>query len=105
MMIILTIVLIVSVGFMAARTWSRKRGRVVWNAEPGRSADTALEVVRFDEMDRVVRGEHCECGGDLTVVSEGSQNVDGQQVRVIRADCRECGQDLYFFFRIRTVLH
>ena len=105
MMTILTIVLIVAVVVMTTRIWTRRRRRGAWAEQPGRSAHNVLEVVRFDEMDETVRAERCHCGGRLSVVSEGSQTVDGQQLRVIRADCRDCDQDLYFFFKIRKVLH
>ncbi len=90
-------------------TWRRKRSarqsKDSWSEEPGRSPSTAIIVDRFDEMDRLVRMTRCHCGGRTSVVSEGSKTFDGQRIKVIRADCDECEDELYFFFRTERTLH
>ena len=105
MFTILTIVLLLSLTVMAGRTWVRRRQTTRLDDQPGRSAHTALDVTRFDEMDAVIRGETCHCGGRIHVISEGSQTIDGQHLRVIRADCQDCEHEHYFFFKLRKVLH
>ena len=77
----------------------------LWRQAPGRNHHEPIEIERFDEMDYFVRRQKCFCNGSLEVVSEGSKTIDGQNLRVIRADCGECEEELYFFFKMNQLLH
>jgi len=99
------IVLLVVITTLWMRKRARNRTQSIIEDGVGRNAVRPLVVSRFDEMDTFLRAQRCHCGGRTDVVSEGSKYVDGVQLRVVRADCDDCSEELYFFFRLNHVLH
>jgi hypothetical protein len=99
------VVILVVIAMTWMRKQSRQKAKRLSEKGPGRSASHPLRVDRFDDMDALVRLERCHCGGRADVVSEGSKCVDGTQLRVVRADCDDCGEELYFFFKLDHLLH
>ena len=83
----------------------RKDVRSLWSQYPGRNPNTPINIERFNEMDSFVRRQRCFCGGVPQVVSEGSKTMGNDNLRVIRADCPECEEELYFFFKMKQMLH
>lgn len=84
--------------------WTVRRARAsaerrALAAQPARSADTALRVERFDEIDRAVRKARCRCGGGLNVLSEGSRELEGEHLRVVHCECLRCEEEQDLFFR------
>lgn len=62
-------------------------------------------MTEIDEVEEVIGGSHCHCGGRLEPLRSGDEmGVDGT-VRVARARCRACGAEHDLFFDLREVRH
>ena len=90
---------------LGARRKKKTNTKAIWAQFPGRNAKDPIDIQRFDAIDEFVRRQRCFCGGIPDVVSEGSKMIGNENLRVVRADCGECEEELYFFFRLEEMLH
>ena len=99
----------IAIALVLVTFWARRKkstsAKAIWSQFPGRNPNDPIAVQRFDAIDEFVRHQRCVCGGIPDVVSEASKMIGNENLRVVRADCGECEEELYFFFRIDEMLH
>ncbi len=88
---------------LLGRRLARKLRRETWEARPGRSPERPLRVTDFDEVDEVIGGTRCWCGGRLK--TEGAELESDGTVRVARSICSECQTEHDLYFDLREVRH
>jgi len=79
------------------------RRRAVERAQPGRSADRAIPIRDYGEMDIAVQLQACPCGGRYLVRGEGPGSAP--QLRVAHLECRRCEREASMYFDVSEVLH
>ena len=84
---------------------SHKLRRKTWSDRPGRSPGRPMRVTDFDEVDAVIGGTRCWCGGVLEPISTGSQMDTEGSTRIARSRCRGCGTEHELYFDLREVRH
>ena len=98
-----------AIGLVLITFWQKRKkatnAKAVWSQFPGRNPNEPIDIERFDAIDVFVRKQRCFCGGIPDVVSEGSKTIGRENLRVVRADCGECEEELYFFFKVGEMLH
>ncbi len=92
-------------GFLLGRRFARKAREKAWEDAPGRSPENPVHVTRFDEIDQVLHGVRCHCGGTLVPLSEGSVVGPDGTLRVAHAECLRCEADLHLYFDVTEVRH
>jgi len=102
--ILLTVVLLAAMVTLGWRRWQRSRLRRAAARRPGSSADTAIPIRSYTEMDQHIARRWCACGGYLERRGEGSSNAGGRQLRIARFNCQECGDDQAVYFDTTEVL-
>jgi hypothetical protein len=89
--------------------WRRRRRRSTlrWAASrrAGASAEHAIAVRRFSEIDEHLADRWCHCGGYLERAGEGSREVGGRRFRIARLRCQECEEAAEVFFDTTDVVH
>lgn len=90
---------------MARQRWRRARLRRLASELPGASAELAIPIASFDEIDDHVRRRRCTCGGYLARRGEGSREVTGRRLRVVRLECLDCERSVEVFFDTAGVAH
>lgn len=83
------------VGWRRLLAWRRTATR------PGRSADTAIAVSDYGEIDLMVLRERCQCGGRFGVRGEGSRGP----LRLVHLECHRCGRERVVYFDTSAVRH
>lgn len=71
---------------------------------PGGSPESALPAPRFDDIDAVVRAQHCPCGGRLRLTGEGPLERGPQRLRFVRLACIRCERERQLFFDVTAAL-
>jgi hypothetical protein len=71
----------------------------------GSSAERAIPVRSFGEIDDHLAGRWCRCGGYLERLGEGTREQGGTRLRVARLRCQECERVDEVFFDTTEVLH
>lgn len=79
------------------------RRRAVDRAQPGRSADRAIAIRDYGEIDIAVRLQRCACGGPYALRGEGPDASGG--VRVAHLECQRCEREAWVYFDVSQVLH
>jgi hypothetical protein len=102
--LLLTVVLVAAVVSLYYRRWTRRRLRRAARQRLGSSAETAIAIRTFTEMDEHLARRWCGCGGYLERRGEGSCTVAGRQLRVARFNCQECGDDDAVYFDTTDIL-
>jgi len=72
---------------------------------PGATIHLPVAVSRFDEIDDVLRGRRCWCGGSCAVAGETSRAVGQRRFRVARLVCTECERDELLYFDVTAAFH
>ncbi len=93
---------------LAASAWRlqrRVRRTRRLRALPGGSAETALPVDSFDDIDEHVRHRDCLCGGALYGVGERSERSEATLLRVVHVECRRCEDRSWVYFDVSRVYH
>ncbi len=102
---ILSIALLIAV---AAYAWKKLRAvkldRAI-AALPGGSAESAVEVQTFSEIDEHMARRHCPCGGGLELKGERSERREPRVLRIVRAECRLCERRRLVFFDVSRLYH
>ena len=77
-----------------------QRGRLLRAAaqRPGVSAERAIAIRSYDEIDEHLARRWCLCGGYLERSGEGTRVSDGRRFRVARLRCQECDRVDEVFF-------
>ncbi len=92
----------ISIGY---RRWRRVRLRRASRRRLGASADLAIQVRSYTEIDRHLAGRWCHCGGQLERVGEGTREQADRRYRVVALRCQECEDRHQVFFDVTDVLH
>lgn len=96
------LVAIAVVGARRVRSWRQSRADAT---RPGSSAEHAIYVRSFTEMDDHLSGMWCRCGGYLERRGEGSRDEGGRRFRVARLACQECERSREVFFDTTDLIH
>lgn len=97
--------IVAAVVAMATRRARRAALRRAAATQPGASADLAIHVRSYTEMDDHLARRWCHCGGFLERTGEGSRDASGRRLRVARLACQECERITEVFFDTTDVLH
>jgi hypothetical protein len=103
--VLIGLAVLVAVAAVAAR---RVRGWRLDRADAeraGASAERAVYIRSFTEMDDHLSGMWCRCGGYLERVGEGSREESGRRFRVARLVCQECERPREVFFETTDLVH
>ena len=79
------------------------RRRAVERAQPGRSAEGAIAIRDYGEIDIAVRLQRCPCGGGYELRGEGPDARPS--IRVAHLECRRCEREAWVYFDVSGVLH
>jgi hypothetical protein len=102
--LLLALAVIAAVGAVAVRRLRRARLERQARDLPGGSADNAIYVRSFAEMDDHLRRRWCACGGMLESLGEGTREQSGRRFRVARLRCQECETECEVFFDTTDLL-
>jgi hypothetical protein len=72
---------------------------------PGATIHMPVTVSSFDEIDAVVQGRTCWCGGFLAVAGETSRAAGERRFRIARLVCNQCERDELMYFDVTAVFH
>jgi hypothetical protein len=103
--LLFALVVLAAAATWVARRWrarARKRARRVG---PGSSADRAIPVRSFDEIDSAVAARRCACGRRLRTTGEGARQIGAQRLRLTRLACDECEEETVVFFDVTELVH
>jgi hypothetical protein len=103
--LLLVAALVAAVTAVLLRRRRRRRLREAARTRPGASAELAIHIRSFAEMDEHLVQRWCHCGGYLERRGEGSRDVDGRRFRVARLECQECESVDEVFFDTTDLLH
>lgn len=93
---------LVSVGLRRLR---RTRLRRAARTRAGSSAETAIVVRSFTDMDDQLAARWCACGGYLERLGEGSRAIGERRYRIARLRCQECEELDEVFFDTTDLIH
>jgi hypothetical protein len=80
------------------------RARRAMRQGPGSSADDAIAIRSFEDMDAHLRRRRCTCGSFLTLAGEGTRVADGRRLRVARLACDDCDESIEIYFDTSALL-
>jgi len=103
--LLLAVTVVVAVVATGLRRFRRARLARAARARPGASAELAVHVRSYSEIDDRVARRWCVCGGYVERTGEGSRVVGGRRLRVVRLVCQECERVDEVFFDTTDVLH
>ena len=98
--LVLTVALLAAVVAVGTKRWQRTRAA---RRRPGATIHLPVAVSSFDEIDAVVVGRRCVCGGWLALSGETSRAVGERRYRVVRLVCGECGREELVYFDVTAV--
>jgi hypothetical protein len=90
---------------LGARRWRRARLRRASRRRAGATAERAIGVRSYAEMEQHLLGRWCHCGGYLERAGEGSRELGPRRYRVANLRCQECEDIHQVFFDVTDVLH
>ena len=99
---LLGLAVLAAVVAVGVRRWQRVR---VARRRPGATIHRPVAVRRFDEIDAVLQGRTCWCGGSFVLSGETSRAVGNRRFRVARLVCNECERDELMYFDVTAVFH
>jgi len=85
-----------------AMIWRYRTTRGETMARPGASADTAIPIRNYAEIDSLIDAGRCACGGRFATLGEGPV-ASGAPIRFSRLECRECGRETTIYFHLGGV--
>ena len=103
--LLLGVAVLTAVVGVGLRRLRRARLRHAARGRPGASAENAIFIRSYTEMDSHLAGRWCHCGGFLERQGEGTREVGGRRYRVARLGCQECEAVEEVFFDTTDVLH
>jgi len=96
--------IVAAVVALGLRRLRKSRQRRDLHRGPGTSADEAIVIRSFEEMDVLLRRRRCACGSFLSLAGEGSRASAGRQLRVARLSCDDCDESLELYFDTSALL-
>ena len=103
--LLFSLLLIVTIATLCHRRWRERRAQREWTDKIGRSPENPLVINRFNQIDDFVLTNRCRCGGISQTISEGTRTFNNTALKVVKAECIRCEEELYFFFQIDTLVH
>jgi len=101
----LTLALVVALSVSGYRLVRRLRLRRRMAALPGATADSAMPVASFDEIDLEVARRRCVCGGRYDSHGESSSERHSKRLRVALLECRMCERRTRLYFDVSNIYH
>lgn len=95
---------LLAVATVGLRRWRRARLRRAALALPGATAENAIWIRSFAEMDEHLDRRWCHCGGLLEPTGEGTREAGGRRYRIARLRCQECEEPTEVFFDTTDLL-
>jgi hypothetical protein len=103
--LLLALTIVAAVAAVGRRRWHRARLVRAGKERLGASADLAIAIRSFAEMDDHLGPRWCVCGGYLERSGEGSRTEGGRRYRVARLVCQECERVEEVYFDTTDVIH
>ncbi len=88
-----------------ARRWRRTRLRRAARTRPGATAELAIHIRSYADMDEHLARRWCACGGYLEHRGEGTREIAGRRFRIAHLVCQECEAPDEVFFDTTDLLH
>ena len=95
---------LVAAAAVGLRRWRRAGLRRAALSMPGATAESAIYIRSFGEMDEHIGRRWCHCGGLLEPTGEGSREAGGRRFRIARLRCQECEELTELFFDTTDLL-
>jgi hypothetical protein len=103
--LLFALVVLVAATTWVVRRWQARARRAQRHSGPGSSAERAIPVRTFDDIDRAVAQRRCECGRRLRTTGEGARQLGPQRLRFTRLACDECEEETVVFFDVSELVH
>jgi hypothetical protein len=103
--LLLTAVLVAAVARVGSRRWHRHALRRAAAQRPGSSAERAIAIRSWSELDGHLAQRWCACGGYLERAGEGTREDGSRRYRIARLRCQECDALDEVYFDTTEVLH
>ncbi|MEW6272050.1 MAG: hypothetical protein AB1689_22440 [Thermodesulfobacteriota bacterium] len=102
--ILLVAAIVAAVAALGLRRMRNARARREVHRGPGTSAEEAIPIRSFEDMDAHLRRRRCACGSFLTLAGEGTRAAAGRRLRVARLACDDCDESLELYFDTSALL-
>ena len=102
--LLFTLAILAALIAMGIRRWRARQRKIEAASRPGATAENAIYIRSFEEMDDTLRKRWCSCGGFLELEGEGSRESGGRRLRVARMRCHECEEAALVFFDTTDLL-
>jgi hypothetical protein len=102
--LLLVTAIVAAVAAVGARRLRRARLLRAAARRPGCSAEQAIVIRSFAEMEPHLARRWCPCGGYLEMRGEGTRENGGRRFRVARLGCQECERVEEVFFETTDLL-
>lgn len=103
--LLFTLVIVAAVAAMGMRRRRRSRLRRAAATRAGATAELAIPIRSFTEMDDHLAGRWCHCGGYLERTGEGTRESGTRRYRIARLRCQECDEAVEVYFETSDVVH
>jgi hypothetical protein len=103
--LLLLAALVAAVAAWGWRRLRRARLRRAARTRLGSSAERAIYIRSYGEIDFALTRRWCACGGYLTRLGEGTREEAGRRFRIARLRCQECEEEELVFFETTDVAH
>ena len=103
--LLLGVAVIAAVVAVGLRRLRRVRLRHAARTRLGASAENAIFIRSYTEMDEHLGQRWCACGGYLERTGEGTRDIGGRRFRVARLACQECERVEEVFFDTTDLFH
>jgi hypothetical protein len=101
----LTLALIIALSVAGYRLVRRLRLARRLAALPGATADNAMPVASFDQIDQEIARRRCVCGGRYDNHGESSSERHSARLRVASLECRMCERRTRLYFDVSNLYH
>jgi hypothetical protein len=103
--LLLAVAIIAALAATGLRRWRRARLARAARTRPGASAEHAIHIRSYSDIDEHLARRWCACGGYLERTGEGTREAGGRRFRVARLCCQECERVEEVFFDTTDLLH
>ncbi|HEY8516222.1 MAG TPA: hypothetical protein VIS07_11970 [Candidatus Binatia bacterium] len=102
--ILLVAAIVAAVAALGMRRVRQERARRAVRSGPGTSAEDAIPIRSFEDMDAFLRRRRCACGSFLSLAGEGTRSSNGRTLRVARLACDDCDESVELYFDTSALL-
>ncbi len=103
--LLIGLALIIALAVTGWRATRRLRLRARLQALPGGSAETAMVVSSFADIEEEIRRRRCHCGGRYDAYGEGSREAAGKRLRAVHVVGRFCEKQSSIHFDVSRLFH